>query len=70
MFTHDMHDPRKKQARRYHRIRSRLVARGLTLNRWAVENGYRPTTVYAAARGVRTGALSEQIVQELEALNA
>jgi hypothetical protein len=64
-----MRDHLRKQARKYHKLRAQLVARGLTLSRWAIQNGYRPSTVYSACRGDRQSALSAKIIEELEGQN-
>ena len=48
------------------RLRARLLKqRGISLRRWAAENGYAVATVYAAAAGTRRGPISRKIQEAL-----
>ena len=51
---------------KYRQLRNRLLDRGYTLRSWALHHDYKPTTVYAAARGSRNGIKTRQIRRELE----
>lgn len=57
---------KKKSTVRYGQLRSRLIAKGTNINRWAAEHGYPPTTVYDAARGSRAGIEAVKIKRLLE----
>lgn len=51
----------------YNLVRAHFVARGLSLRRWAFENGYHRQQVEWAMRGVRRGPVSDQIVAKIKA---
>ena len=50
----------------YRRLRAGLMKRGMSLHGFAVDHGYSPRTVYAAASGSRHGKLSLLILKKLE----
>jgi gp16 family phage-associated protein len=54
-------------ARKYRKMRSQLVQRGLTLRMWARAKKYPVSTVYDAIRGTRHGRQSALIRKDLEA---
>lgn len=51
---------------KYKAIRVGLLRRGHTVRSWALSKGYKPTTVYGAAKGLREGVVSHKIAKELE----
>jgi hypothetical protein len=57
-----------RNARKYRELKATLISRGYTLRSWALAHGYKPTTVYGAASGVRAGIKSIRIRKQLEAL--
>lgn len=52
----------------YRRLRSRLIARGWNLKRFAEDRGIPLSTVYCAATGTRAGVDSVKILRDLEKL--
>ena len=52
--------------RKYRRLRINLIERGFTIRSWAQSRGYKPSTVYDAAKGARMGIKSVKICRELE----
>lgn len=60
---------RAKATKKYSTLRARMIKAGTTLRRFALENGYNPGTVYAAAKGQRYGIISARIINELGKFN-
>lgn len=56
----------KKVNRNYQDLRSSLIKRGTNLRRFALQKGYPVATVYDAARGLRHGIVSMEILRQLE----
>lgn len=55
-----------KARTKYPNLRARLIERGTTLRRFAMENGLPVRSVYSAARGDRAGVKSVYILKKLE----
>ncbi|MBI3885904.1 MAG: hypothetical protein HY302_09285 [Opitutae bacterium] len=49
-------------------VRAALIANGKSVRRWAIEHGYRVSTVYAALHARRAGKLAKQIRSSLRKL--
>ena len=62
-ITHEM---THRSNLKYRSILIQLIQRGCTLRGWAMSNGYPISTVYASAKGARSGVRSIQIRRELE----
>jgi lambda repressor-like predicted transcriptional regulator len=58
--------PQRNASREYLSLRARLLRRGITLRGFARQNGYRPSTVFNAARGERSGHVTTRIREQLE----
>lgn len=58
----------KSPTSNYRKLRSKLIERGWTLRKFAIERGYPPATVYCAAAKTRAGVSSVKILRELEAI--
>jgi hypothetical protein len=50
----------------YQNLRAALIAKGTNLSRWARSQKLPPTTVYLAARGLRSGIKATRIRKQLE----
>ncbi len=50
---------------KYSQIKAKLIENGTNLRRWANLRGYKPSTVYAAARRTRRGVVATRIILEL-----
>jgi hypothetical protein len=62
------HGSENKANADYRRLRSALILRGVNLRQFALNNGYRISTVYDAARGSRAGIVATKIRRELETI--
>ncbi len=56
---------KKKSNNEYAGLRSALISRGVTLRGFALAHGYPVATVYASARGTRSGVISTKILNHL-----
>ena len=63
-----MQQSAKKATANYKQLRARLIQSGTTLRRFALDRGYKPATVYNAAKGERSGVITTKIHRELEEL--
>ncbi len=59
-----------KNSNKYQQRRILLLRKGTNVRRWAIQNGYRPTTVYDALKGDRAGLKSHEILSNFEAFIA
>lgn len=51
----------------YQATRAALIKKGFTIASWARRHGFKPSTVYDAVRGRRSGIVAVKIVNSLEA---
>jgi gp16 family phage-associated protein len=61
-----MTSPAKQVNPKYRKIRAALINSGHTVSSWARANGYKPSTVFDAAKGLRHGVIATRIKRKLE----